>query len=151
MIEESVKTVTQGTSIANETAQALSQIVTSVDRMTELIGSIAAASNEQAEGIAQINEGLKQVDQVTQQNTASAEESAAAAEELSNQASALQDLMNRFTLDAPASAPGGLDGVSPELLAAVQAYLSGQGGGASQAPDPAAAMMAALSGGFDRY
>jgi methyl-accepting chemotaxis protein len=56
------------------------------------------ASNEQAQGITQVNEGLGQIDQVTQQNTANAEETAAAAEELSTQAQQLRAMLGRFRL-----------------------------------------------------
>jgi methyl-accepting chemotaxis protein len=63
-----------------------------------LINEIANASNEQAEGISQVNMGLNQIEQVTQQNTAQAEESAAAAQELSAQAAQLQEMLDRFTL-----------------------------------------------------
>ncbi len=62
------------------------------------MAEIAAASNEQAQGIAQVSQGLAQIDQVTQQNTASAEESAAAAEELSSQAAQLRQMLQRFKL-----------------------------------------------------
>ena len=56
------------------------------------------SSNEQAQGISQINEGLMQIDKVTQTNTASAEQSASAAEELSGQAGMLRELVSRFKL-----------------------------------------------------
>ncbi len=65
-------------------------------KVTDLIGEIAAASNEQAQGINQTNQALSQIDQVTQQNTASAEESAAASEELSGQAMHMKEMMGRF-------------------------------------------------------
>ncbi len=87
-----------GMQIAANTAEALAEIVTSVSKMTELAGEIAAASNEQAQGIAQINQGLDQVDTVTLQNTAKSEESAAAAEELSGQAEQMRQLVAAFKL-----------------------------------------------------
>ncbi len=98
MIEGSIKKVSQGSAIARETADALTQIVDSVGKVSKLVAEIAHASNEQAQGIAQVNEGLKQVDQVTQQNTAGAEESASAAEDLSRQASRLKELVSRFSV-----------------------------------------------------
>ncbi|MBD3411333.1 MAG: hypothetical protein GF419_14150, partial [Ignavibacteriales bacterium] len=58
----------------------------------------AAASNEQAQGIMQINTGLSQVDKVTQQNTANAEESASASQELNGQAGNLREMLTQFTL-----------------------------------------------------
>jgi methyl-accepting chemotaxis protein len=62
------------------------------------VAEIAAASNEQAQGVAQITTGLAQVDQVTQQNTAHAEESASSSVELTSQAQALQQLIGTFTV-----------------------------------------------------
>jgi hypothetical protein len=69
-------------------------------RVTDIVSEIAAASNEQAQGITQITIGLTQIDKVTQQNTASAEESASAAEELAGQASNLLEVMSGFQLHA---------------------------------------------------
>ncbi len=96
LIEGSVDKTNKGGEIASHTAESLGEIVNSVTKVTDLVGEIAAASNEQAEGISQVNSGLGQIDQVTQQNTASAEEGAAAAEELSSQASHLKGLMSQF-------------------------------------------------------
>ncbi len=98
LIETSIKKVENGTGIANETAKALTEIVSGVTKVTDLVGEIASASNEQAQGISQVNQGLGQIDQVTQANTANAEESAAAAEELSGQASNLKQMITRFRL-----------------------------------------------------
>ncbi len=79
------------------------KILLDVDRLlhtkvTDIVGEIAAASNEQAQGISQITQGLGQVDQVTQQNTAHAVETASAAEELSSQAQLLQGLVSNFKI-----------------------------------------------------
>jgi methyl-accepting chemotaxis protein len=98
LIEGSVKKAENGTEIASQTRTALVEIVASVTKVTDLVGEIAAASNEQAQGISQVNQGLGQIDQVTQQNTANAEESAAAAEELSSQGTHLQELMSKFKI-----------------------------------------------------
>ena len=68
-----------------------------ITKATDLVGDIAAASNDQAQAISQVNQGLGQIDSVTQQNTANAEETSAAAEELSGQASMLQQLLTQFT------------------------------------------------------
>jgi len=106
LIENSVGKTRNGTDIADKTAGALKEIVDGATKVSDLVGEIAMASNEQAQGFAQVNQGLNQIDGVTQQNTANAEESAAAAEELSGQAMQLQQLLGRFTLKgrtAPAS------------------------------------------------
>ncbi|MCD4689152.1 MAG: CZB domain-containing protein [Desulfuromonadaceae bacterium] len=99
LIEGSVQKTANGTQIAGQTESALKEIVTAVIKATDLVSEIAAASNEQSQGIGQINQGLNQIDQVTQQNTANAEESAAAAEELSGQAEQLRQMLSRFKLN----------------------------------------------------
>lgn len=98
LIEGSIKKAESGTSIANETAKSLVDIVKGVTQAADLVGDIAKASSEQASAIAQINKGIEQVSQVVQTNSATAEESAAASEELSSQAEMLKDMIGRFEL-----------------------------------------------------
>ncbi len=98
MIEGSIKKVDVGTKIANDTAAALKDIVDGITRATELVGDIAAASNEQATAISQINQAITQVSQVVQTNSATAEESASASEELSGQAEMLKKEVAKFKL-----------------------------------------------------
>ncbi len=98
LIEGSVAKAVNGTQIAESTATALGEIVSSVLKVNDLIAEIAASGTEQAEGISQINTGLGQIDQAVQQSTATAEESAAAAEELSSQSAHLRHMLSRFTL-----------------------------------------------------
>ena len=98
LIEGSINKVRSGTKIADETAVALTDIVTGIEKVTTLVSNIAVASNEQAAGIAQINTGIKQVAQVVQQNSATAEESAAASEELSGQAEMLKQMVDAFKI-----------------------------------------------------
>ncbi len=116
--------------IANDTARSLGEIVGSVNEVSHLVAQIASASSGQAEGIRQVNQGLRQVDQVTQQTTASAEEGAAASEELSGQAAALRDVTSEFELRqvaSPREASGLAMEITPELLAALQAYVAAAG------------------------
>jgi len=98
LIEGSVHKTENGAHIAKVTSEALAEIVTSITKTSDLVEEISVASNEQAQGIGQINQGLEQIDAVTQSNTASAEESAAAAEELSGQAMELRRLLQQFKL-----------------------------------------------------
>ena len=98
LIEGSKTRVDEGNRMARETAEALAEIVGGIVKVGDLVGEMAAASNEQAQGIAQISQGLGQIDQVTQQNTATAEETAAAAEELSGQADELRARIAQFKL-----------------------------------------------------
>ncbi|MEW6217916.1 MAG: methyl-accepting chemotaxis protein [Thermodesulfobacteriota bacterium] len=133
LIEGSVAKTENGTRIANDTAQALNEIVSGVTKVADLVGEIAAASNEQAQGISQINEGLGQIDEVTQQNTANAEESASAAEELSSQANQLRELLRRFRLRTEAGA-----GMLAAGMTAAPAMASGGGTGWGSTPARAA-------------
>lgn len=98
LIENSVEKTARGTVIAERTSAALEEIVSSITKVTDLIGEIAAASSEQAQGINQVNIGLQQIDQVIQQTTANAEESAATSEELSSQTAHLNGMLGRFVL-----------------------------------------------------
>jgi methyl-accepting chemotaxis protein len=98
LIEGSVEKAKNGSEIAGKTSESLADIVSGATKVTDLVGEIAAASNEQAQGIGQVNQGLNQIEQVTQTNTASAEESAAASEELSSQAHHLQNMMAVFKI-----------------------------------------------------
>jgi len=139
LIEGSIASVKRGSTIATETAEALTRIVDSVRQVNDLIGEIASASNEQAQGISQVNLGLKQIDQVTQQNTVRSEESASAAEELSSQSEKLRQLLSRFDLESQTPTFAGGDGAIPaEMMAAFQQFLAQQGHrpvpGTNQAP-----------------
>lgn len=98
LIEGSKKKVDAGTKIANDTAEALSQIVSQVAVAADLVHSIAQASNEQAHAIEQVNNGIQQVSQVVSTNAATSEESAAASEELSSQAAQLKETVSVFKL-----------------------------------------------------
>jgi methyl-accepting chemotaxis protein len=96
MIEESVKNAENGVQISKEVGQNLSEIGEAARKVDDLVGEIAAASNEQAQGIEQISTAINQMDTVTQQNAASAEESASASEELSAQAEELSGIVREL-------------------------------------------------------
>lgn len=98
LVEGSIKKAEHGTKIANNTAESLNVIVVGVSKAATLVGEIAAASNEQATAIYQINKGIEQVSDVVQTNSATAEQSAAASEELSSQASMLKNMVGKFKL-----------------------------------------------------
>ncbi len=105
LIEGSVEKTQNGSQIAEQTSEALGGIVGSISKVSDLVAEIAAASNEQAQGIAQVNIGLTQIDQGVQQSTATSEESAAAAEELSSQADQLKNMLSRFVLNQSGHIP----------------------------------------------
>lgn len=98
LIENSAEKTRHGNQIVEKTEAALKGIVAGTTKVSDLVAEIAAASNEQSEGIGQVNQGLNQIDQVTQQNTANAEESAAASEELASHAAQLQAMLAQFKI-----------------------------------------------------
>ncbi|MCX8131661.1 MAG: methyl-accepting chemotaxis protein [Clostridia bacterium] len=122
MIEGSIRKVEAGTKIANDTAEALNEIVNGVAKAATLVGEIAVASNEQATGISQVNQALEQVAQVVQTNSATAEESAAASEELSSQAEVLKDAVLKFKLKR--SDFKGIDNLNPEVVRMLEGMVS---------------------------
>ncbi len=94
LIEGAASRSREGVSVAEEVAKVLGQIVGDVAKVTDLIDSISKASEEQAQGVDQVNTAVSQMDRVTQQNAAGAEESASAAEEMSSQAQTLKATVN---------------------------------------------------------
>jgi methyl-accepting chemotaxis protein len=99
LIADSVSKTAEGTRQVENAGSTMQDIVTSVKRVTDIIGEIAAASLEQSAGIEQVNEAIMKMDDVTQQNTALVEEAAAAAESLMEQAEELMNAVSVFTLD----------------------------------------------------
>ncbi len=91
IIEEVVGQIKEGNQIALATHTSFQEIVEQSKKVSDLIGEIAIAGKEQAEGMSQINQAMGQVDQVTQQVAANSEEAAAAAEELNAQATSMME------------------------------------------------------------
>ncbi len=100
LITDSVSKTTEGTQQVETAGATMTEIVSSVKRVSDIIGEIAAASLEQSTGIAQVNEAIMKMDDVTQQNTALVEEAAAAAESLMEQADELMSTMSTFDLES---------------------------------------------------
>ncbi len=98
LIQGSVDKVARGSEIADRTDDALASIVGSINEFSDLIADIATSSNEQAQGISQINSGIEQIDKSTQLNTASAESSAEASEQLLAQTEQLRSMVSQFKL-----------------------------------------------------
>jgi methyl-accepting chemotaxis protein len=108
LIQDSVTKVGEGSKLVDESGEVLDGIVGAVKKVTDIVAEIAAASQEQATGIEQVNKAVISMDEVTQQNAALVEESAAAAEALSQQAEGLTQTMGKYRVDggttaAPAS------------------------------------------------
>ena len=98
MIAESVKNADGGVQISQQVAGALEEIADGSRKVNDLVAEIAAASNEQSQGIEQIGAAVGQMDKVTQQNAANSEESASASEELSAQSEELRALTAAYKL-----------------------------------------------------
>ncbi|MBC7857298.1 MAG: MCP four helix bundle domain-containing protein, partial [Burkholderiaceae bacterium] len=108
LIGDSVGKVEVGSRLVDQAGSTMREIVDSVRRVTDIMGEITCASQEQTAGIEQINEAITQMDDVTQQNAALVEEAAAAANALQDQADNLARVVSVFTLDgvrAAAAAP----------------------------------------------
>lgn len=99
LIGESVAQVDAGSALADQAGSTMTAIVTSVRRVTDIMGEITSASAEQGEGIQQVNEAIAQMDTMTQQNAALVEEASAAAESLHTQAQKLSDAVAAFKLN----------------------------------------------------
>jgi len=104
MIEESVKNAQGGVQINQEVAKSLAEIADGSRKVNDLVAEIAAASNEQNQGIEQVNTAVGQMDKVTQQNAANSEESASAAEEMAAQSQELRSMIESFQLTNGAAA-----------------------------------------------
>jgi methyl-accepting chemotaxis protein len=104
LIDDSVGKVDAGTALVGETGKTMQEIVGSIQRVSDIVGEITAASHEQTLGIEQINQAITQMDQVTQQNAALVEEAAAAAASMQEQTGSLVRAVSVFRLDAGAQA-----------------------------------------------
>ncbi|MFP5227349.1 MAG: methyl-accepting chemotaxis protein [Acidobacteriota bacterium] len=98
LIQDSLRKVERGTDLVNKSGETLQGIVSSVKRVTDIVGEIAAAAGEQSTGIEQVNTAMTQMDQVTQSNSAQTEELSSTAESLSDQSHSLMELVKTFTL-----------------------------------------------------
>jgi len=100
LITASVERVEQGSLLVDKAGVTMTEVVSSIRRVTDIMGEISAASTEQSTGVSQVGEAVMQMDQVTQQNAALVEEMAAAAGSLSQQAQALVGAVAVFKLSA---------------------------------------------------
>ena len=100
LIDDSVSKVGLGTQLVGEAGATMERVVTAVKSVTDIMGEISMASQEQEAGIAQINHAITEMDTVTQQNAALVEQAAAAAEAQQDQAQQLSQLVGVFTLGA---------------------------------------------------
>lgn len=111
LIDDSRERVEQGGRLVNETSTGLAGIVQAVNRLADHVKAIAQASEEQANGLAEINQAIANMDEVTHRNSALVEQTAASARGLTSQAEELQRLVGFFDrgdatlIEAPRTAP----------------------------------------------
>ncbi|WAT16167.1 methyl-accepting chemotaxis protein [Xanthomonas fragariae] len=102
LIDDSVDKVTQGTTLVDQAGTTMAEIVASVQRVTNIMGEISSASQEQYSGIEQVNQTVTQMDETTQQNAALVEEATAAARAMEEQAQQLTEAVAVFKVCANA-------------------------------------------------
>jgi len=105
LIGASVERVEQGTQLVDKAGTTMQEIVTSIQRVSDIVGEISSASTEQSAGVGQVSEAVSQMDQATQQNAALVEESAAAASSLQQQAQQLVQAVSVFKLAGAVARP----------------------------------------------
>ncbi|MRT19610.1 HAMP domain-containing protein [Comamonas sp. CAH-2] len=120
LIEASVGTVAVGADQVGQAGQSMQEIVASVRRVTDLIGEITAAANEQRDGFGQVNQAVSNLDQMTQQNAALVEESSAAAKAMHEQAQRLMQTMAVFQVGASTAAGQAMTAPPPTSTPAPQ-------------------------------
>jgi methyl-accepting chemotaxis protein len=99
LIQVSVTNVAAGTELVDRAGATMNDIVSSVQRVTDVIGEITSAASEQSAEIEQVNAAIGTLDQMTQQNAALVEESSAASDSLREQAQRLKDIVSVFKID----------------------------------------------------
>ena len=98
MIDETTGKIDEGSKLVHDTNESFHHVTESADKVAELVSEITAASNEQAQGIEQVNIAVTEMEKVTQQNAASSEESASASEELIGQAEQMRGFVKDLEL-----------------------------------------------------
>jgi methyl-accepting chemotaxis protein len=98
LIKDSVQKVEDGSVFVTRSGQTLEQIVASVKKVSDIVAEIAAASREQASGIAQVNSAVLQMDELTQQNAALVEQATTASQSMAHEAHALHEMMDSYQL-----------------------------------------------------
>jgi methyl-accepting chemotaxis protein len=154
LIGDSVDKVSNGSMLVEQAGKTMNEIVTSVKRVTDIMAEISAASQEQSQGIEQVNQAITSMDEVTQQNAALVEEASAAARALEEQASNLTGSVSRFTISRGASASGSTP--APRAAVPTRPAASARAGkpaaaGARAARAPAAAASAGGEGQWTEF
>ncbi|MDB5774755.1 MAG: hypothetical protein JWP38_888 [Herbaspirillum sp.] len=108
LIDDSVTRVDSGSELVTRAGATMDEVVVAVKRVTDIMGEISSASEEQSQGIGQVNDAITQMDRVTQQNAALVEQAAAAAGSLEEQARMLVEAVSEFRVSEEAGAASAL-------------------------------------------
>ncbi|WP_425599875.1 methyl-accepting chemotaxis protein [Xanthomonas melonis] len=149
LIDDSVGKVAEGSLLVDQAGKTMADIVASVQRVTDIMGEISAASQEQSAGIEQVNLTVTQMDEATQQNAALVEEATAAARAMEDQAGQLSDAVAIFKLHgaAAASSPAPARPAPAPAPRASAKTPPKRAAPAARAPTAARPALAAVSGG----
>ena len=98
LIENSMKLVQYGSSLTSETTDAITAVVSSAQKSTELVGRIAESAQYQSQSLKQLTQGMEQISEVVQSNASTAQQSAQSAKELNQQAEELKVSVHKFRL-----------------------------------------------------
>ena len=142
LIGDSVEKVEAGGRLVTQAGATMEEVVASVQRVTDIMAEISAASLEQSAGIEQVNQAIAQMDQVTQQNAALVEEAAAAAGSMQDQAASLSQVVSVFRLSGNGSAPLAVKAAAPAIRHAAPVRI---------APRLAATPVAAAGGDWEEF
>ncbi len=103
LIDDSVSKVDFGSNLVGSAGKTMQEIVSSVQRVADIMSEISSASNEQSSGIEQVNIAITQIDEMTQQNAALVEQAAAAAQSMNEQSVKLLQVVGQFKTDSSAA------------------------------------------------
>ncbi|WP_285446945.1 methyl-accepting chemotaxis protein [Xanthomonas sp. fls2-241-TYG-148] len=145
LIDDSVQRVAQGSTLVHTAGKTMGEVVASVQRVTDIMGEISAASQEQSAGIEQVNQTITQMDETTQQNAALVEEATAAARSLEDQAVQLTEAVAVFKTDNRVVAAPVRHVPSPAINPAIKAKVAAAG--RTPAPKPRAVVTTASNEG----
>ncbi|MYN42032.1 methyl-accepting chemotaxis protein [Duganella sp. FT109W] len=144
LIGNSVEKVQVGSKLVEQAGQTMAEVVSSVQRVTDVIAEISTAGDEQSAGIEQINQAVSEMDTVTQQNAALVEEAAAAAEAMQQQAANLERVVSVFQLDGQQRVAAPVPAAKPAMVkpaaarpAAAKLAIAGSARPAAARPAPA--------------
>ncbi|MBB5943649.1 methyl-accepting chemotaxis protein [Xanthomonas sp. 3307] len=147
LIDDSVERVATGSALVDQAGKTMNEIVSSVQRVTDIMGEISAASQEQSAGIEQVNQTVMQMDEATQQNAALVEEATAAARSMEDQAGQLSQAVALFKIDQ--QAPAAARRASAPLATAVAQRAANKPAPQATARRSSASATPAVAGGGD--